>query len=80
MSQRRVEEIDFELITIRIDAIRRGVDVLVSVPRWIHVWPPAQEKAVDDRHEFVDDHAAVARSIGTPPAASTARTYGADMQ
>ena len=79
-SQRRVEEIDFELIAIRIDAIRRGVDVVVSVSRWIDVRPSTQEKAVDDRQEFVDRSRCGGRTIGTPPAASTARTYGADMQ
>ena len=31
--QRCVEEIDLELITIRVDAIRRRVDVIVAVPR-----------------------------------------------
>ena len=42
--QRRVEEIDFELIAIRIDAIRCRVDVIVAVPRWINVRPSTQEE------------------------------------
>ena len=39
-----VEEIDFELVTIRIDAIRCGVDVIISVPHWIDVRPSAQRE------------------------------------
>ena len=51
--QSRVEEIDFELITIRIDAIGGRVDVTIAVPLGINVWTSAQEKAVNDHHELV---------------------------
>src|SRR3954452_8262475 len=51
--QSRVEEIDFELITIGIDAVRGGVDVTIPVPPGIDVWASAQEKAVNDRHVLV---------------------------
>src|SRR3954451_11704296 len=50
----RVEEIDFELITIKINAVGGRVDVAIAVPHWINVWPAAQEKTVNHRHEYVD--------------------------
>src|SRR3954469_17198620 len=54
MFQSRVEEIDFELIAIRINAVRGRVDVAIAVAHGINVWPAAQEKTVNNRHEFVD--------------------------
>ena len=53
-AQRGVEEIDLELIPIGVDTIRRRVDVVVSIPRWIHVRPSAEKEAVNDCHEFID--------------------------
>ena len=53
-TQRRVQEIEFELIAIGVDSIRSRMDVIVSVPNRIDVWPSAQQEAVNDRHEFVD--------------------------
>src|SRR5215212_2979926 len=52
--ERRVEEIEFKLITIWINAIGRRVDIPVSVSHRIHVGSPTQEEAVDDFHELVN--------------------------
>src|SRR5687768_15051753 len=54
MTQRRLEEIDFKLVAVRIDAISRRVDVVVTVPHRIHVGASTQNETVDDCQEFVD--------------------------
>ena len=42
------EEVDFELVTLRIDAVRRGMDGPVAESAGLNVWPAAQEQTVDD--------------------------------
>src|SRR5215207_10168856 len=47
ITERGVEEIDFELIAVRIDAIGRRVNVVVSVPDGIDIGSSTEEETID---------------------------------